>query len=173
MSYQPTPDDVQCQNPACREWYHQMLLYCPMCDTQKGVVPGSSKPPAIQQVQSVPIQGTGITYAVRGKVAASVGEANLNAVQNESKAGCAGFVGALLTLTGIGAIVGVPLMVWAAYLHFTKHKDIGQKEIWVGACPHCAERLHVDIGVAAVACPLCSKMIIVEARGIETRFRAG
>jgi len=120
-----------------------------------------------------PPQRTGVTYATRQTTAANAGEANLNAINNESKAGCAGFIGAILTLTGIGAIIGIPLMIWAAYLHFTKHKNIGQKEVWVANCPHCDKAIYVNLGIAAVNCPLCSRMIIIEPQGYKALFRAG
>ena len=65
-----------------------------------------------------------------------------------------GFIGLLLCFTGIGAIIGIPLMIVAL--------KGPKKGGYVGACPHCGPRAAVSQIHAGANCPACKGRIVVK-----------
>lgn len=72
--------------------------------------------------------------------------------------GCMIPIGVALCLTGIGAIIGVPLIIAGLIMPF---QGLQRRKMLQGPCPWC--RQPVRIGTAAVGfnCPACAKRIIV------------
>jgi len=64
-------------------------------------------------------------------------------------------VGLLLSLTGIGAIVGVPMILHSVFGN--KRPDIEPTGAWEADCPHCARAIVfvVPDEQPAFRCPLC------------------
>jgi DNA-directed RNA polymerase subunit RPC12/RpoP len=71
-------------------------------------------------------------------------------------------VGTMLCLTGLGAILGVP-MIAAAILAPLLGPMIGIGVLH-GACPWCGTRIHSIITVPRFYCHACSKRIAIEKR---------
>jgi DNA-directed RNA polymerase subunit RPC12/RpoP len=71
-------------------------------------------------------------------------------------------VGAMLCLTGLGAILGVPMIV-AAVLAPLLGPMIGIGALH-GDCPWCGTRIHSVITVPQFYCHACSKRILIKDR---------
>ncbi len=69
--------------------------------------------------------------------------------------GCLFMVGVLLTATGVGAIIGLPMIIaafLAPFLGFT----------WIkGACPYCGSQVSTMGTQKGVTCPACKKRIVI------------
>ena len=63
--------------------------------------------------------------------------------------------GIALCFTGIGALVGIPLLLWGL---FSKTYVIGAH---CGTCPKCAIDLQIALGSPAADCPVCKARVIV------------
>lgn len=138
----PTANDTQCQNPNCREWFPKVLKSCPMCDTPRTL-------PVAQQIQL-----TSATQAYLVEVMASPEEIELR----KSNKGCAGAVGFLLCLTGIGAIIGIPMIISS---YFKPPKTSWYFE---GPCPWCRATIRMGDQQAG-RCPQCNKTFMVNKQG--------
>jgi hypothetical protein len=77
-----------------------------------------------------------------------------------SLAGCimAG-IGIALSLTGIGAIIGIPI-VCAAISHSRRDMNT-PKHIYEAPCPACGLLLHVPVTTPGSNCPACMKRFVV------------
>lgn len=71
--------------------------------------------------------------------------------------GCVLPVGILLCFTGIGAIIGIPLILAALIFPFTGFA--AQK----APCPYCGQMVHVFAGVG-VNCPACKQRIVIRGK---------
>ena len=71
-------------------------------------------------------------------------------------------VGAMLCLTGLGAILGVPMII-AAILAPLLGPMIGIGALH-GTCPWCGTRIHSVITVPEFYCHGCSKRILIKDR---------
>ncbi len=65
-----------------------------------------------------------------------------------------------LTMIGIGAIIGVPMMVIAAIL-FVGAPLFGLFRVLNGPCPYCSSDLTASPHVKGVTCPACKKRVVV------------
>ena len=71
-------------------------------------------------------------------------------------------VGAMLCLTGLGAILGVPMIIAAIFAPLLGPMiGIGAMH---GTCPWCETRIHSIITVPEFYCHGCSKPIVIEKR---------
>lgn len=144
MSYRPGPDDVRCGNPACGEWYHKALRSCPMCDAPRPVAP------PVRQRRPI---NAGVTKASWVEVKASPNEINFSG-------GCNTLFGILLCATGVGALIGVPLLI-QAYLE-GQRAERGVKRVLQGHCPYCGESVWVQDLLKAVNCPICGEAFMIK-----------
>ncbi len=68
-------------------------------------------------------------------------------------------IGGILCLTGIGAIIGIPMILGGLMTPF-----IG---IWIGAtsikglCPYCGYEVSCSSKIPGINCPSCNKRIII------------
>lgn len=158
MPYTPTPEDIRCAN--CREWYHKTLRACPMCDAPN--VPHAGPARAPQQQAHPPKQAHQSTQRPKKKIAtyadvrASANEINVN----QGTAGCSATVGILLCLTGIGALIGVPMIIMS--LIEQNKSSRGIVKVLRGECPYCGKLLDVKGEVSAVECAFCKKSFMVK-----------
>lgn len=65
-------------------------------------------------------------------------------------------VGLGLCFTGIGAILGVPLMIYSFFIKFPKEM-VG---IYSGACPHCDTNVMARRDLSGFDCPTCKRRIV-------------
>jgi DNA-directed RNA polymerase subunit RPC12/RpoP len=76
--------------------------------------------------------------------------------------GAAGFViivGGLLTATGIGAIIGIPLIIVGFILPFlTTFMGYGGLK---GKCPWCETEIENPYPLSGMDCPACKKRIVI------------
>ena len=77
-------------------------------------------------------------------------------------AGCAFPAGVLLTLTGIGAIVGIPLIIVSFFLPFAG--ALGGLGQITGPCPHCATPIHASKFSPGTNCPGCTRRVLIRDR---------
>lgn len=77
-----------------------------------------------------------------------------------SLAGCvmAG-IGGLLCLTGIGAIIGIPIICTA--ISKSRQEMREPNHVWQAPCPSCGTLLDVPINLLGSNCPACAKRFIV------------
>jgi hypothetical protein len=68
-------------------------------------------------------------------------------------------VGVVLTATGIGAIIGVPLIIAGIVLAFAG-PFLGLGSI-KGACPYCGGEVHSSKTAPGVTCPACLRRIVI------------
>ncbi|MBN2432584.1 MAG: hypothetical protein JXQ27_14000 [Acidobacteria bacterium] len=70
-----------------------------------------------------------------------------------------GVVGALLCLTGIGALLGIPL-IFAGHLALLIMPFAG-KSARVGACPYCGHQVTMSTTSSGVTCRACRRRIVM------------
>jgi hypothetical protein len=70
----------------------------------------------------------------------------------------AGF-GFLLCLTGIGAILGIPIII--AAVSNSRREMAEPNHIFEAPCPYCDTLLHVPVNLLGSNCPACAKRFIV------------
>ena len=78
--------------------------------------------------------------------------------------GWAGFstaliVGVLLCLTGLGAILGIPIIIAGFIYPFTKS---ARAPILIGKCPYCGHEVHASKLAPGVTCDACKQRIIIK-----------
>jgi len=81
-------------------------------------------------------------------------------------AGCTFWAGVLLTLTGIGALLGIPMIVISFVLPFVG--ALGGLGTITGACPHCSTAIHASRFSPGTDCPGCKRRVLIR----EKRFVA-
>ena len=134
----------------CSKCYAQVeepWKFCPLCGT---FVPLNPAPAAAPQTtpgatQKAPAKGafTGLLF---GMLAVPI----------------LAIVGAMLCLTGLGAILGVPMIVAAIFAPLLGPMiGIGALH---GDCPWCGTRIHSMIRVPVFYCHACSKRILIKDR---------
>jgi DNA-directed RNA polymerase subunit RPC12/RpoP len=69
-------------------------------------------------------------------------------------------VGFLLCLTGIGAIIGVPLIIGGIASPFIGPVAVGLTSI-KGKCPYCESEVQASSMDKGVTCPACKKRIVI------------
>ncbi len=85
--------------------------------------------------------------------------------------GCLVPLGVVLTFTGIGAIIGVPLLLIGLFTFFSGMIGslfVRGKTI---ICPYCYEETKVTKNINAYTCPRCQKRVLIEGdsgRKVET-----
>lgn len=137
-------------------------LYCRACRRQtgagyleRGLCPAcrhAQRTAAPSRVQHAAAEST---PCIKRRVQASPGDA-LAASQT---AGCSSLIGCTLCLTGIGAVIGIPLLIMSA---IDSNKAMrGQKDVWTGECPHCGGILDVASPMGRAICVHCSSEIVV------------
>jgi hypothetical protein len=163
MSYQPGPDDVRCA--ACREWFHKALKACPMCDAPqtpptypRKAAPGTP-PPIISATVSTRTPTSGPTSAMLVEVLASPEEIHAA----ELGKGIHYLVGLGLCATGVGALVGVPLMIKGM------SKPKCTKWVYQGMCPWCGALIESG-AIDADRCSFCSRAFLVVANGQSAQW---
>jgi DNA-directed RNA polymerase subunit RPC12/RpoP len=72
-------------------------------------------------------------------------------------AGVIFIIGMLLTATGIGAIIGIPLMIVGIIFPFV---NIGNSTL-IGSCPYCGNEIIALKNEPGVTCKACKQRIIV------------
>jgi DNA-directed RNA polymerase subunit RPC12/RpoP len=65
-------------------------------------------------------------------------------------------VGIILCFTGIGAILGIPLILWAFIMPFIK-----PTRNLVGSCPYCGHGIVANENDVGVTCLACQQRIII------------
>jgi uncharacterized Zn finger protein (UPF0148 family) len=122
--------------------------FCPGCGTSISHVEGTNEGPGAQaqtEAQSAKAEGVFdgcLTTGGKGVVVIAVG--------------------ILLCLTGIGAVVGVPLILFGLLSPF-----IGALLGWTGLkgqCPWCAAPITSPAGAQGIDCPACKKRIVIRDR---------
>lgn len=68
-------------------------------------------------------------------------------------------IGTVLCLTGIGMVLGIPLVLLGLVLPITLPL-LGRLRR-VGACPHCGTNVIIFIGATAATCPDCHRRLLV------------
>jgi len=66
-------------------------------------------------------------------------------------------IGGLLSLTGIGAIIGIPLIIGGILYPII---NIGSTSI-IGSCPYCGHEVSASKKTPGVTCPACRQRIII------------
>jgi DNA-directed RNA polymerase subunit RPC12/RpoP len=74
--------------------------------------------------------------------------------------GCLVIVGILLTLTGIGALIGIPLILLGLAMPFVGGA-LGLSAI-KGPCPYCGHAIHTDSTKLGLDCPACKQRIVIK-----------
>lgn len=69
-----------------------------------------------------------------------------------------GGIGVLLCLTGIGAIVGIPLLLGTYWASKAGKQPI---HVWEAPCPFCGTVVSVPINTLGSNCPACRKRFIL------------
>jgi hypothetical protein len=72
---------------------------------------------------------------------------------------CLVAVGLLLTLTGIGALIGIPLILFGIVFPFVG-PFLGLGSIR-GACPHCGAQVRSTKSRPGATCPACLRRIVI------------
>lgn len=62
----------------------------------------------------------------------------------------------VLCCTGVGAIIGIPMLIVGWKEQYKRTKDVIQ-----GNCPYCATLINVSLESQAANCAICQKRIIV------------
>jgi DNA-directed RNA polymerase subunit RPC12/RpoP len=99
------------------------------------------------------------TTETRGAKAAGMFAGGLFGI---AAAGCSFTAGLLLTLTGIGALVGIPLILISLFLPFVG--ALGGLAQIVGPCPHCSTPIHAARFSPGVDCPGCKRRVLIRDR---------
>ena len=73
-------------------------------------------------------------------------------------------MGLLLSMTGVGLIIGVPMMVAALFMPFLM-PALGLAQI-KGPCPYCSTTVYAQSTAPGVTCPGCKKRVVIR----EKRF---
>ena len=74
--------------------------------------------------------------------------------------GCLIFLGILLCITGIGIIIGYPLIIVGLIVpFFGPLKGLGALQ---GECPWCRTQVTSHIALQEVTCPACKKRIVIK-----------
>ena len=123
--------------------------YCPHCGTvisQEAPVPA----PAASSIEPVGTEKAPVRGAFGGLLFGMLAVPIL------------AIVGTMLCLTGLGAILGVP-MIAAAFLAPLIGPMIGIGELH-GTCPWCKTRIHSIIAVPQFYCHACSKKVLIQDR---------
>ena len=79
-------------------------------------------------------------------------------------------IGIVLSITGIGAIIGIPLILIA--LGFAMMGGLAyseNKSYYKGECPYCGRLIKVN-AQEAFNCPICEERIIVEENLLYTKI---
>jgi predicted RNA-binding Zn-ribbon protein involved in translation (DUF1610 family) len=71
-------------------------------------------------------------------------------------------VGGLLSITVIGSIIGIPLVIAGFWQRYRK------KTVWQGNCPYCNQLLNVDEHLVGSNCPACARRFIVRNNQFES-----
>lgn len=74
--------------------------------------------------------------------------------------GCLIIVGLLLTLTGIGALIGIPLILIGLVMPFFGGV-LGLSAI-KGSCPYCGHTIHTESKKPGLNCPACNQRIVIK-----------
>jgi ribosomal protein L37E len=148
MSYRPGPDDVKCAS--CGEWYHKALKSCPMCDTPKASAARAALGVRWNQIQATPE------------------EINQLASLNQTTSGCNSTVAVVLCLTGFGAVIGVPMLVYAWWQGNKKPQT--HLYVLIGPCPYCGRETQANPTLSADRCQSCGKGYLVHADQNRPRF---
>jgi len=68
-------------------------------------------------------------------------------------------IGTLLCLTGIGAILGIPIIIAGFIFPFTKS---GNSPTLKGKCPYCGYDVYASKNAPGVTCKACKQRIIIK-----------
>lgn len=89
--------------------------------------------------------------------------------QHVNSASClVGGVGVCLCLTGVGAILGVPILLGALWGNKAEKKKL--LHVWEAPCPFCGTPLSVPVNTLGSNCPACRKRFVLRGNnfvGIE------
>lgn len=70
------------------------------------------------------------------------------------------FWGFVLCLTGIGAIIGIPLIVFGLYQSITMPFKQFETGGYIGPCPYCGTELGMVEAWTALNCHVCRKRVV-------------
>lgn len=134
---------MQTQCGKCGARMEEGWKFCPLCGAGAGMTPQEAA--GAQPAQRAPVQGAfaGLLFAMLTAPILAI-------------------VGTMLCLTGLGAFLGVP-MILLAILAPLLGPMIGIGALH-GNCPWCGVRIHSLIRVPEFFCHACSKRIVVEKR---------
>jgi len=146
------PDQQYRICPACCQRLALHMLRCGRCGAAAYDQPAHSLRREAGGYVSTPTRG--------GSVPLAPGQAALS----QQTGGCAAVVGFVLCLTGIGALLGLP-MIWLGLREEAAARR-GQMRVRTGDCPHCARPIWLAPGTLQADCPHCARSVVLR----EGRF---
>jgi len=139
--------------PFCAEDIQDSAIVCRHCGRELTATPAD-----LRVARGPGASGVTETTSAKGQGAASGFAVGL------AGSGCLFMAGLLLTFTGIGALIGIPMILGAVLLPFIGAL-VGLGTI-KGPCPHCGQSITAQSAQPGIDCQACKRRIVIR----EKRF---